>query len=265
MSTEPLIIGHRGASALAPENTLAAFTRALHTGADGIEFDVRLSYDGVPVVIHDASLARTALIDRLVSELTSEELQKIDVGTWFDRRQLPHQTNYAGEKLPTLSQVFDLFRQNNALLHLEMKCGPSEADSLATAVSNLISGSSILDRVIVESFDLSATAVVKKIDPRIRTAALFEPKFSRPVSTVLRMKMVDLAVACGADEIALHHSLASHRLLEKARRAGLSIVIWTVDSAQWVERALSLGVKALITNDPEKMVRHRDAERRNKL
>ncbi len=79
----PLILGHRGASAVAPENTLAAFSPAILDGAEGIEFDVRLSRDRVPMVIHDASLRRTAFIDRLVCDLTSEELQRIDVGSWY--------------------------------------------------------------------------------------------------------------------------------------------------------------------------------------
>ena len=76
MSELPLIIGHRGASAIAPENTLAAFKRAIQDGADGIEFDVRLSQDGVPVVIHDATLARTGLTDGVVAELSGRSAQE---------------------------------------------------------------------------------------------------------------------------------------------------------------------------------------------
>jgi glycerophosphoryl diester phosphodiesterase len=79
----PLIIAHRGASAVAPENTIAAFRRAIEVGADGVEFDVRLARDGVPVVIHDSTLERTAGLKRGVSDLTSEELSQIDVGSWF--------------------------------------------------------------------------------------------------------------------------------------------------------------------------------------
>ncbi len=90
MSRLPLIIGHRGASALAPENTLAAFRRAIADGADGIEFDVRLARDGVAVVIHDATLERTGLLKRRVANLTADELQAIDVGSWF-RRSIAHE------------------------------------------------------------------------------------------------------------------------------------------------------------------------------
>src|SRR6185503_14444987 len=100
MPTTPLILGHRGASAVAPENTLAAFSRAMSDGADGIEFDVRLSRDGVPVVIHDANLNRTAGVARRVSDLTAKELQEIDVGGWFDHAERNPQATFAGEKLP---------------------------------------------------------------------------------------------------------------------------------------------------------------------
>src|SRR4029453_3971142 len=109
MSISPLILGHRGASALAPENTLAAFSRAIGDGADGIEFDVRLARDGVPVVIHDASLKRTGLIDRPVCELTSAELGQVDVGSWFTARAQNPKQPFSGETLPTLAQVFEFF------------------------------------------------------------------------------------------------------------------------------------------------------------
>src|SRR6476660_6054695 len=131
MSIPPLILGHRGASAFAPENTLAAFSRAISDGADGIEFDVRLSRDGVAVVIHDASLKRTGLINRLVSDLTAAELGEVDVGNWFaERRNNPGQS-FSGEKLPTLRQVFKFFTENNGRLYVEMKCKPDEGTALA--------------------------------------------------------------------------------------------------------------------------------------
>src|SRR6185312_12061571 len=99
-----------GASALAPENTLAAFATALRDGADGIEFDVRLSSDGVPVVIHDATLGRTAMIKTAVSALTAAELCTVEVGSWFNRK-FSHlaRPEFAREPVPTLAQVFESF------------------------------------------------------------------------------------------------------------------------------------------------------------
>ena len=257
MTSNPIILGHRGASTVAPENTLAAFSRAISDGADGIEFDVRLSRDGVPVVIHDATLKRTGLLDRLVCELTAAELHEIDVGSWFRAHGQPD-TSFGGEKLPTLAQVFDLF-DKSGLLYVEMKCDAGKGATLAAEVVKLAREFRMDDRVVVESFDLSAIAEVKRIDAGIRTAALFEPKVSRPISTVRRLKMVDTALAVGADEIALHHALAGARVIEKAKRAGLEIVVWTVDGPEWIKRARELGVKALIANNPATMVRHRNS------
>src|SRR6185295_1303429 len=98
----PLIIGHRGASAVAPENTMAAFREAIAVGADGIEFDVRLASDGVPVVIHDSTLRRTGGLNQRVADLSSQELSKVDVGTWFAPR-------FANEAAPSLTELFNLF------------------------------------------------------------------------------------------------------------------------------------------------------------
>jgi glycerophosphoryl diester phosphodiesterase len=258
MSSQPLILGHRGASAVAPENTLAAFSRAIRDGADGIEFDVRLSRDGTPVVIHDATLKRTASVEHLVRELTAAELQEIDVGSWFAaRRQIPS-ASFAGEKLPTLVQVFELFRTNTGLLYIEMKCDAEDGPALAAQVVKLTREFRIADRVVVESLDLSAIAEVKRIDAGIRTAALFEPRLSRPISTLRRLKMVDMALAVRADEIALHHTLAGPRVSQKAKREGLEIVVWTVDDPEWIAGARALGVKALIANNPATMVHHRN-------
>jgi glycerophosphoryl diester phosphodiesterase len=259
MRSSPLILGHRGASVVAPENTLSAFSRAMRDGSDGIEFDVRLSRDQVPVVIHDATLKRTGLIDRLVCELTAVELQEIDVGHWFGVAGQTGANTFAGEKLPTLAQVFELFSENPGVLYIEMKCDPGTGPALAAEVVRLVRESQVAKRVVIESFDLSAIAEIKKIDPGIRTAALFEPKLSQPISTVRRLNMINLALDFGADEIALHRTLAGTRVIQRAKREKLEIVIWTVDDPEWISRARSLGIKALITNDPAMMVRCRDA------
>jgi glycerophosphoryl diester phosphodiesterase len=257
MSALPLIIGHRGASAVAPENTLAAFERAMLEGADGIEFDVRLAGDGMPVVIHDATLERTGLVNGIVSQITSEELQVIDVGSWFNLRSGAKSTEFFGERLPTLQHVFDFFSDKAAFLYLEMKSDIASEGKLADAVVESIQQNSMRGRVIVESFDLSLIEQVKSLDPSIRTAALFEPRVSHPMSLMRAMKPVDLAKQVGAEEIALHHALASRRVIEKAKEAGLGVVVWTVDNPDWIERARSLGVTALITNNPARMLAYR--------
>lgn len=253
-----LIIGHRGASAVAPENTLVAFERALLDGADGIEFDVRLARDRVAVVIHDETLRRTALREGNVASLSSVELSEVDVGTWFNlRHPTAARTEYALAKVPTLAQVMELFvGAGNSRLYVEMKCEADEGGQLAAEVARLVREHSLFDRVVVESFALDSIAEIKRIDSRIRTAALFEPGILRPRPSCARM--IEQAGSSGADEMALHHTLATRRTVEEARRRDKEVVVWTVDNPSWIERAIAFGVSAVITNDPARMSARRD-------
>jgi glycerophosphoryl diester phosphodiesterase len=250
-SNEALILGHRGASAVAPENTLAAFSQAIQDGADGIEFDVRLSSDGAAVVIHDDILNRTGLVSGAVSALTASQLQQIDVGSWFAER-------FSKETIPSLASVFDLFASNNAVLYVEMKCTELQAPALAEAVVRQIEEHKIRERVVVESFELHAIAEVKRINPRVRTAALFEPRLSKLLSTLRVQTILKLARQCHADEIALHHSLARTRAVQAAKEGGFEVVVWTVDDDRWIARARTGGIKALISNNPRVMVEARN-------
>ena len=254
----PFIIGHRGASAVAPENTIAAFACAMQAGADGIEFDVRLARDGVPVVIHDATLQRTAQIAGGVSDFTSTQLKQIDVGSWFNHRhpEVARQ-EYEQETVPTLEQVFDLFARGAGILYLEMKSNDIQVAALSAAVVKLVQNYSFADRVIVASFNLSALEEVKRLDTGISTAALFQPRLERPLALLKRTTMVELAIRAGANELALHHSLVARRVAHRATQSGLPVVVWTVDNPTWLKRALSLGIHALITNDPATMISER--------
>lgn len=254
----PLIIGHRGAAAVAPENTLVSFERALLDGADGIEFDVRLARDRVPVVLHDATLRRTALRKGRVFDFSSEELSEMYVGTWFNlRRPALAQLEYTRATIPTLSTVFEKLCGGDALLYVEMKCGAKDRAALAAEVVRLIQSHSLRHRAVVESFDLAAIALIKRLDSSIRTAALFDRKLSRPLPSPRRM--IERAINCRAEEIALHHSLASLRTVKEAATRGLEAVVWTVDDTAWIARAIKRGVRAIITNNPGRMCGRRDA------
>jgi glycerophosphoryl diester phosphodiesterase len=238
-SVAPLIIGHRGACAVAPENMMAAFREAIAAGADGIEFDVRLTRDGVPVIIHDNSLHRTAGLRHRIAELTWSELEHVD------------------PSVPSLEQLFELFKTNNLGLYLEMKCdSPSEQQALAEACVRLIDEHSLKERVIIECFQLPALKILKQIDPEIKTVALFEPTFTNP-SVFSDQRIIQQATDVGAAAIALHHRLARESLVQKARAAGLHVAVWTVDAPSWIERAQAIGIDALITNDPAALLQAR--------
>ena len=245
-----LIIGHRGASAVAPENTMAAFRETLAVGADGIEFDVRLTRDGVPVVIHDSTLRRTGGLRDRVADLTLAEISKVDVGSWFS-------PSFANETVPSLAELFTLFQSNDSMLYLEMKSdSPADQRALAEACARAIEGHSLKERVIVECFQLPALRILKEIDSEIKTVALFEPRFTNP-SVLSDQRIIDQALDVGAAALALHHRLARESLVRKAKDLGLHVAVWTVDDPAWIERARAIGIDALITNDPQRMIQTR--------
>jgi len=193
-----------------------------------------------------------------VADLSAAELQQLNVGSWFSRSRRVRTDQLAVETIPTLQQLFDLFADNSALLYLEMKCDPNERLQLAAECCRLVAECSLHERVIVECFDLKALETVKAIDPGIRTAALFEPTLSTPHSLLAGQRLIDRAKSIAADEIALHFRLAGDRVVEKAKRAGFQVVVWTVDDPGWVQRAHRLGIDALITNDPALMRQQHD-------
>jgi len=246
---KPLIIAHRGASALAPENTLAAFRKALADGADGVEFDVRLTKDGEVVVFHDATLRRLSDQKSLVSSLTAAELQKIDVGSWFARRgKTDADEDFSGETIPTLIQLLDFLKDFKGLIYIELKCRESEIEKLSGAVCEIISHSHLLPQIIVKSFQLEVIPAVRKFCPQAKTAALFAPK----IMTILRKgkSLVNIADELGADMLSVHFSLATRKLMKKAEKLNLPVTIWTADNPRWIKRAFDLGLFAVITNNP---------------
>lgn len=243
-----LIIGHRGDSAHAPENTHAAFERALRQGADGLEFDVRLASDGVPFVFHDATLKRTANLNGNVDELNSTELSQISIGGWFNKRypERAHST-FISEQVPTLTQVFE--RYGSHKLYAEMKCEDApRRPALARAVVELIHRHDLVARVVVKSFALDSLREVKRLAPEVRTAALFGRNWLRPL--VPPASIIAEALDCGADEISLHHSLLRSVTVEAARTRGLKVLVWTVNSPAFLRRALRLKLRAVFTDYP---------------
>jgi glycerophosphoryl diester phosphodiesterase len=260
MSAKPLIIGHRGASALAPENTIAAFDLALKSGAEGIEFDVRLSREGIPVIIHDETLRRTGLRPDRVSDLTVAEIKQVNVGTWFSRKHGKSNDEFGDQTIPTLEELFARFPAPETVFYLEMKSEPAQRRELVSACCQLLKQHPMKGQVIVECFDLTAIKLIKTLDPLLRTAALFEPKVIRHLLPSAQ-RLVAQATAVGADEIAVHHRLATKRTIEKARAANLKVVVWTVDDTGWIVKGHKLGVQALITNDPARLLVKRQSFR----
>ncbi|MGB7070063.1 MAG: glycerophosphodiester phosphodiesterase family protein [Pyrinomonadaceae bacterium] len=256
--TRPLIIGHRGASAVAPENTFTAFRQAVEVGADGIEFDVRLSKDGVPVVIHDRSLERTGRKFGLVADCTAAELGKLDVGSWFNATY-PRlaRDEYSRESVPTLMALLAQLRSFTGVIYIELKCD-NDIAKLSQEVCDVIRHSGLAPQIVVKSFTLGVIPYFKIYCPAVKTAALFAPKVMRYLRK--EKHLVKIATEFGADRLSLHYSLVTGKLMKKVEKAGLPVTIWTADNPRWVTRAQELGIDSVITNEPARLL-----ERRNGL
>lgn len=253
---KPLIIAHRGDSAYAPENTLAAFRMALEKGADGVEFDVQLSKDGVPVVIHDYNLKRTGGRPEMVDSLTAKQLGKVDVGSWFRLKNgVAENEEFSHQTVPTLIEVLETLKSCPGPIYVELKCRDENYDRLAGAVCDVIRDSTMLGQMIVKSFKLAAIPIVRCALPDVKTAALFAPE----IMHFLRRKrhIVALAREFGADQISLHRSLATSKLTAFAEQAAMPVTVWTADNTKWIERCIQRNIGALITNDPGKQLSKR--------
>jgi glycerophosphoryl diester phosphodiesterase len=225
----------------------------LSVGADGIELDVRLACDGVPVVIHDATLRRTGLKAGSIVQLDSKQLADIDVGTWFNRANPKlARPEYGEEGVPALAQVFELVRKRAATIYVEMKTEKDDGSELVHAVAKLVKDFKFQDRVVVVSFDLAALANLKSLEGSIRTGALFGSSWIGHSNAAVNI--LAATADCGADELLLNRLLARRSVVKRAHDADLPVTIWTVDDAKWVERARLLTLHALITNHPAKLL-----------
>lgn len=222
------LYAHRGASAEAPENTLAAFRQALEVGADGIELDVHLSADGIPVVIHDETLERTTDGSGPVVLHNVERLQALDAGSWFD----PH---FAGEPLPTLEETLALL-SGRLRLNLEVK------DSRAgLAVVELLRHFAQAD-VVLSSFDYGLLARLRRVAPDLPLAVLHDgDNWHRALARAEALR------ACAFHPRA---DLVGRPLMAACQRQRLPVFAWTVDAPSQARDLARMGVAGLFTNDP---------------
>ncbi len=261
MTTQPQIFAHRGANAVAPENTLPAFEKALELEADGIELDVQATADGALVVLHDFSLSRTTTATGLLRAHTLAQLADVDAGVLFNE-------SFAGTPIPTLEQVFDLVGKR-CIVNVEIKNidwrGGREAEPLA----RIIQRRRLHDQVIVSSFNPIALLKMRRLDPSIALGLLYFSKPPRkmdgPSSFIQQARHVSLQHlffhlfrACFSPLIAaeaLHPYFQSidAGLIAKARSRGQFVNAWTVNDVTDARQLARLGVDAIITDVPDKI------------
>ena len=258
----PLVIAHRGASGLAPENTLAAFRLATQLGVDGVELDVHLSAEGVPVVIHDKRVNRTTNSRGSVSRCTVQEIRSLDAGTWFERRlaRRPRTramtrrltaSSFAGEPLPTLEEALAFFESTAfERIYIELKGTVASREFLLDRVLSLVRRSRLHRSVTLLSFDHAVIRRAKEINGAIRTAATFPASGRRLVST---RSIVRVAEDARVDEVALHFGLVTRRRVDALHERGIAVSVWTVNSKLAMRRVTACEVDSIMTNFPDRL------------
>ena len=234
----PWVVAHRGFRARCPENTLAAFRAAIAAGADMIELDVTLSRDRQPVVIHDDTLDRTTDGHGPVADFTTAQLKTLDAGRWYD-------SAFAGEPIPLLSEVMPLIK-GRIQLNIEIKPtaveDPAPEDAIERQVVAMTQRCSILESVIISSFDWRCIQRISRLAVKPRLALLSD-----------RTRIGDLLQA--ADKTGAFSWHPNHRRLTAAdaaaaRAAGLKVLPYTVNTVEAIGRCLAIGVDGIITDDP---------------
>ena len=236
-SDRPLIWGHRGASAEAPENTMVAFELAARMGADGVELDVQRCGSGEVVVLHDESLGRTTGRAALVAETPWQVVRTLDAGA----RKAPR---FAGARVPLLAEVL---AGTQVLLNIEIKSDRVDDRGLTAEVVRLIGEASAAGRVLLSSFNPLCLARAQMLSPRIARALLFEEDAAWPLRHAVA------APALGVRALHPQASLATPSQVARWRRRGYSVGAWTVDDVDLASGLWSSGVSGIITNRPDRM------------
>jgi glycerophosphoryl diester phosphodiesterase len=248
----PLVYAHRGGAALRPENTLEAFDHGLAVGADGLEFDVHLSRDGVVVVHHDATVNRTTDGRGALCDRTASELAALDAGHSFAAAagSVPSATfpfRQKGVRIPTLDEV--LRRYPAVPLIVELKT--SDPD-LARRTIDAVRDAEAIDRVTLGSFSWRALHAARTYEPRIRTGASREETRWALYRSWVRWPLARAAYAeFQVPERSGLTTIVTPRFIGYAHRASLPVKVWTVDSEKDIRRLLGWGVDAIISDRPD--------------
>ncbi len=233
-----LNIAHRGASSLAPENTLAAFDKAVEIGVDGIELDVQLSKDNVPVIIHDEKLDRTTTGRGRVKDCTMAELKKYDAGSWFDPQ-------FNGLEIPVLEEIFARYKDSDLLFNVELKNKTTAYPGIEETVLEYISRYNLEESVIISSFNHDSLLLCRKLNPAVRTGMIYLEDIKEPWH---------YARSLGCYSVhPLFFYLQSDETLVGFKKHDLPLYPWTVNNLQQMEIFVNEGVEGIITDYPQEL------------
>jgi len=231
-----LVIAHRGASGHAPENTLAAFRKAVALGASFIETDLQLSRDAHFVALHDPNVNRTTNGRGSVHDMPLAELRQLDAGSWFG-------SEFSGERIPTLDEILQFSKKNDVVFYLELK--PSGAWGGEHALIGALRDSGEIARSVVISFDAASMLNLHNIDPTVMTGLLYDGQIDKPI---------EKAVEVGARQLVARSDLVTPAMLEQARKKDLQVVCWTVNHPAHMRLLIEAGVAGIMTDYPDRLV-----------
>lgn len=235
MSTKPLVWAHRGASGYAPENTLAAFQKAVDLGADGVELDIQLTKDDQIVVIHDEKIDRTSDGKGWVKDYTLEELRAFN----YNRTK----PEYKHADIPTMREVFELLKPTELFINIEIKTGVVFYEKIEEKILALTKEMGMEDRVCYSSFNHYTVTRIHELKPDAEVGFLYA---DGPID------MPSYGVKHGVN--ALHpalYNLQYDGFVKECKEKGLKLNVWTVNERPYMEMCCQYGVDAIITNYPD--------------
>jgi len=232
----PLVVAHRGFSWVAPENTLAAYRKAIEIQAEMAECDVQLSRDGVVVCMHDDTLERTTNGTGGVRDKTLVELQQLDAGSWKG-------PEYIGERIPTLVELLRLV-DGRLRLVIEIKQPGIEREVIATIAEAGVAPESVM----IFSFDYDTVRQIAVLEPLLPTTWLINELPDDPPS---RDRLVRQSLRARVNAIGLSKDHVDAGFVRRAKSCGLPVFVWTVNEVDQMRRLIAQGVDAIITDRPD--------------
>lgn len=230
------IIAHRGFSSIAPENTLAAFSRAIARGASSIEFDIQLSADSIPVIFHDATLERIAGVAAKVREQNLSQLQTLDAGKWFGDQ-------FLGETIPTLEEALSILKNVDKFLYFDVKPHCEWSDSEVASFVNSLKAAGIKEKCVITSFNDTFLSQVRRVSEELLIGHIVANLEAYKTQLVKAVANRDNLISSQYRVL-----LENPALIEESRSQGVDIVAWTVDDRADMQKLLDLGITRIVTN-----------------
>ncbi|MEQ8625502.1 MAG: glycerophosphodiester phosphodiesterase family protein [Vicingaceae bacterium] len=249
MNNRPLIIAHRGASGLAPENTLAAFAKAIELGVDRIEMDLRQTIDGEVVVLHDKTINRTSNGWGSVRKLSLKKCKSYSAGSWFHH-------DFSAERIPTFREVLELVNGRATLL-LEIKNGSPYHHGIEKNIIDLVNEFDAHEWCIVQSFNDRILKNFRELpDLHSNIQKLFAafipvaPFYGGSRFSYKRVRRYDFA-----DEININYKYVNPRVVRKMHQMGKKVNVWTVNQPENLKKYMEIGVDGIITDYPDRLIK----------